>query len=340
MALQSPATQQVVTNAVAFSNLQTSRQITDFALSDVVVDGLIPAWDSAAVLRTVTPSVMSFGISGISHTSHDGFEIESPRAATGRTLDFDSLDAGITLGMRFDASKTINLPADSLTIGLFGNYTNSDIDLDSSAALRKFGFRNAGDASLNSGSGGAYSLLTNGRIYGLALASGEFGSASVDDAILNSHSDFDTTGFASSVIGGVVLPAGRATKLDLRAGLNYLTARADNHVDSAQIHYRDGKVDETSGMLSVRLFTAWNRGQTIIRPFVQGGVDYRFHYDNEVKVENVKFSFDEGRTTLFGRMGMDFDIGDRAQAYVAFRADHNEDFNTVAGQLGLTIKLN
>src|ERR1700730_2043436 len=50
---------------------------------------------------------------------------------------------------------------------------------------------NAGDASLTSGSGGGYTLLTNGRIYGLALASGEFGSASGDDAILHSHSGFD-----------------------------------------------------------------------------------------------------------------------------------------------------
>jgi hypothetical protein len=340
LALQGPAAQQVVSNAAAFSNLQTSRQITDFALSDVVVDGLVPATDSAAVLRTVSPSVMSFGISGVSHTSHDGFVVESPHSATGRTPEFDSLDAGITLGMRFDASKTLNLPTDFLTVGLFGNYTNSDIDLGSNAMLRKFGFRSAGDASLNSGSGGAYTLLTNGRIYGLALASGEFGSASVDDAILDSHSDFDTAGFASSVIGGMVLPAGPATKVDLRAGLNYLTARADNHTDSAQIHYRDGKLDQSSGTLSVRLFTAWNRGMTVVRPFVQGGVDYRFHYANEIQVENVKFSFDEGNTTLFGRIGMDFDIGNRAQAYVAFRADHNDDFDTVAGQVGLTVKLN
>jgi len=334
--IQGPAAQQVVSNAAAVSNLQTSRQVADFALSGV--DGLV-ATDSAAVLRTVSPSVMTFGISGVSRTFHDGFAVKSP-PATGRTPEFDSLDAGITLGMRFDASKALNLPTDALTIGLFGNYTNSDIDFDSNAVLRKFGFRNAGDASLNSGSGGGYTLLTNGRIYGLALASGEFGSASVDDAILNSHSDFDTTGFASSVIGGVLLPAGPATKLDLRAGLNYLAARADNHIDSAQIRYSDGKVDESSGSLSLRLFAVWNRGQMIVRPFVQGGVDYRFHYENEIKVENVKFSFDEGRTTLFGRVGMDFHIGNRLQAYVAFRADHNDDFDTIAGQAGLTFKLN
>lgn len=340
LVLQGPAAQQVVTNAVALSNLQTNRQITDFALSDAVGDGLVPASDSAAVLRTISPAVKSFAISGVSHTDHDGFVVKSPRAINARTPEFDTLDAGITLGMRFDASKALNLPVDSLTGGVFGSYTNSDLDFDSNAVLRKFGFRNAGDASLNSGSGGGYTLLTNGRIYGLALASGEFGSASVHDAILDSNSDFDTAGFASSLIGGVVLPAGPTAKFDLRAGLNYLAVRADNHTDSAQIDFRDGKVDEFCGTFSGRLFTTWIRGRTVVRPFVQGGVDYRFHYENQVEVENVEFSFEEGRTTLFGRVGMDFDIGDRAQAYVAFRGDHNEDFDTVAGQVGFTLKLN
>jgi hypothetical protein len=53
-------------------------------------------------------------------------------------------------------------------------------------------------------------------------------------------------------------------------------------------------------------------------------VDYRFHYENEIDIEAVDFSFDEGRTTLFGRVGIDFDIGDRSQVYIAFRADHND----------------
>ena len=63
-------------------------------------------------------------------------------------------------------------------------------------------------------------------------------------------------------------------------------------------------------------------------------------YENEIRVDNVEYSLDEGRTTLFGRVGMDFDIADYVQAYLAFRADHNEDFDTVGGQLGLTVKLN
>jgi hypothetical protein len=54
----------------------------------------------------------------------------------------------------------------------------------------------------------------------------------------------------------------------------------------------------------------------------------------------VKVSFDEGRTTVFGRAGVDFDIGNRSQLYFAVRGDHNEDFDTIAGQAGLTIRLN
>jgi len=339
-AVQGPAAQQVIANAAAASNLQTSRQVVDFALSGILVEGLVSPSQSAAVLRAVSPSVTSFGISGVSHTSHDGFVVETPHTAIGRTPGFDSLDAGITLGVRVDASKAVNLPTDSLTVGLFGNYTNSDIDVDSNAVLREFGFKNAGDATLNSGSGGGYGLLTNGKIYGLALASGEFGRATVNDGVLNSRTDFDTSGFASALFGGVVLPAGARAKLDLRGGLNYLTARAEDHTGFGDIRFSDGRIDQFSGTLSARLFAALNYGRTVVRPFVQGGVDYRFHYENEIDIEAVDFSFDEGRTTLFGRVGIDFDIGDRSQVYLAFRADHNEDFDTVAGQAGLTFKLN
>jgi hypothetical protein len=133
VAVLAPSTQQVITTASAAAMLQTNSQIVDFAFAG----GLLPATQSAAVLRTVSPTVMSFGISGVSYTSHDGFEIESPGA--GRTLGFDSLDAGVTLGIRMDASRAVNLPADWLTLGLFGNYTNSEVDVDSNPALRKLG---------------------------------------------------------------------------------------------------------------------------------------------------------------------------------------------------------
>jgi len=333
VSVQAPTAQQIILNASAAATLQTNAQVADFALSG----GLLPPTQSPAALQTLSPTVTTFGISGVSHTSHDGFQIEGPIG--GRTLGFDSLDVGVTLGFRVDASKAISLPADTLTLGLFGNYTNSDIDVDSSEALRQLGLTDVGDATLNNGSAGGYVLLTNGAVYGLGLASGEFGKASVDDGPFRT-TDFDTSGFASSLLGGAILSLGPLTKVDFRGGLNYLTADAENHVGFGELRFSDGEIDQFSGALSARLFATWSYGRTVVRPFVQGGVDYRFHYDNQVEIETVKFSFDEGRTTVFGRAGIDFDIGNRSQLYLAVRADHNEDFDTLAGQAGLTIRLN
>lgn len=331
--VQAPTPQQIILNAASAATLQSNLQVADFALSG----GLLPPTQSPAVLQTLSPTLTSFGISGVSHTSHDGFQIEGPIG--GRTLGFDSLDVGVTLGFRVDASKALTLPADTLTLGVFGNYTNSDIDVDSSQAFRELGLTNVGDATLNNGSIGGYVLLTNGAFYGLGLASGEFGEARVDDGPSRS-SNFETSGFASSLLGGGLLSLGPTTKIDFRGGLNYLTANAESHVGFGDLRFSDGEIDQFSGSLSARLFATWEYGRTIVRPFVQGGVDYRFHYDNHVEIEAVKFSFDEGPATVFGRAGVDFDIGDRSQLYFAVRADHNEDFDTVAGQAGLTIRLN
>jgi outer membrane autotransporter protein len=141
-------------------------------------------------------------------------------------------------------------------------------------------------------------------------------------------------------VAGAILPLGGLTKIDLRGGLNYLTANAENHSGFGGLRYSDGEIDQFSGVISAHLFTSWNCGPTVVRPFVQGGVDYRFHYENEIRIDDQKVSFEEGRTTVFGRAGVDFDIGNRSQVYFAIRGDHNDDFDTIAGQAGLTIRLN
>jgi Autotransporter beta-domain len=333
LAVLAPSTQQIVTTASAAAIVQTNSQIVDFAFAG----GLLPAIQSAAVLQSVSPTVMSFGISGVSHTSHNGFQIESPGA--GRTLGFDSLDAGFTLGVRMDASRAVNLPPDWLTLGLFGNYTNSAVDVDSNPALRKLALKNVGDATLNAGSGGGYALLTNGAIYGLGIASGQWGEADPRDKYLGS-TDFNTTDFASSIFGGVIVPVTSVTKVDFRVGLNYLDAEAENHSGFGNLRLSDGRIEQFSGSAAARLFAVWQYERMVVRPFVQGGVDYRFLYENKINIETVEFSFDEGRTTVFGRTGVDLDIGERSQVYFAFRADHNDDFDSIAGQAGLTIRLN
>jgi len=340
LAAQTVNSQQVVATALTSASLQTTQQVTDFALSSTLLNASVSAFGSAATMRSITPTVATFGISGVSHTSHDGFLATAGGTRIGRTPEFDSLDVGGTLGMRFDASKALGLPKDTLTLGAFGNYTNSEIDLESTPLLRELGFRHTGDASLDSGSAGGYALLTDGRFYGLGLASGQFGDASVRNALSDAHANFDTSGFASSLAGGVVLPAWSSSKVDLRAGLNYFDIRTDRHTDSAGLTFGEGQVEAFSGTLSVRLFNTLVYGRTVVRPFVQAGVDHRFDYNNDIRVEGVNFSFEEDPTTVFGRVGMDFEVDQSVQAYLSVRGDHNEDYDAIAGQVGLTFKLN
>ena len=340
LAGQTAQSQQVVASALSSATLQSSQQLSDFALSTTVYEGAIAGFSNAAAMRSLTPTVATFGISGVAFTDHDGFDMTAGGVNIGKSPDFDSTDAGATLGLRFDGSRAFNLPRETLTFGVFGNYTNTDIDFGSNRVLRELGVRHAGDASLDSGSAGGYGLLTNGKLYGLALGSGQFGEASVHDAVTGSHSSFDTSGFSGMLAGGTVMPAWGTTKVDLRGGLNYYSIETDRHTDSVGLTYGEGEIEAFSGTLSSRFFTTMVRGTTILRPFLQAGVDYRFDYDNEIRVEGVKFSFDESPTTVFGRVGVDFEVGQYTQAFVAVRGDHNDDFDAVAAQVGLTLRLN
>jgi hypothetical protein len=129
--------------------------------------------------------------------------------------------------------------------------------------------KNVGDATLNAGSGGGYVLLTNGGIYGLGVASGQFGEADPKDKYLGS-TDFDTTGFASSLFGGVIVPVASATKVDFRFGLNYLDAEAENHSGFGNLRLSDARIEQFSGSAAARLFWVWQYERMVVRPFPAG----------------------------------------------------------------------
>jgi hypothetical protein len=72
---------------------------------------------------------------------------------------------------------------------------------------------------------------------------------------------------------------------------------------------------------------------------VQGGLTHRLHYENELKIEAETFAFDDADTSVFARAGIDFDVDQSTQAYVAVRGDASEDFEAIAAQVGVTFKL-
>jgi outer membrane autotransporter protein len=72
---------------------------------------------------------------------------------------------------------------------------------------------------------------------------------------------------------------------------------------------------------------------------VQTGLSHRFHYENELNIDGESFSFDEADSSVFARAGLDFNVDNSTQAYLAIRGDASEDYRSVEGQVGVTFKL-
>ncbi len=297
-----------------------------------------PESGGLAPLTAGSPGLTSsmFMVSGYKALSHDGFS-SSSALGNGRTPDFDEKDYGLTIGTRFDGSRLFDAPAQTVTLGVLANYTHTDIDVGASPFAP--GFSKSGSATVDSFSAGGYGLVTDGTRYGLFTVVGTFGTPETKTtALLPANADFNNFGIATSAVGGVILPVGES-KLDLRGGLNYIYATADDYTDSNGFRYTDARMDEFSGSVSARLFRIMRMTDYTLRPFVQTGLTQRFQYDNELKIDAVKYSFDDADTSAFARAGIDFDVGSSTQAYVAVRGDISEDMRAIAAQLGVTFKL-
>lgn len=312
----------------------------DLGFADAKGAGLSGGGLVNAPLTAGTPGreLSMFAVSGVTKLKHDGYESRSSIAGgSGRTPDFEEVDAGLTLGMRWDASDYFGLAKGALTLGLIANYTHTEIDLGTNDVLAKY-FDRTGSAEVDSWSVGTFGLVTNGRTYGLVSLTGSFGMPSTENAVLASTADFETTGFAASAMSGVLIPVGGST-LDLRGGFNYITASADDYTDSIGLRFRDAEMEEFSGTVSARLFHVVRLEQGSMRPFIQSGLTHRLSYKNEVSVEDVEFSFDDADTTVFARAGVDFEIDRSLQAYLAVRGDASETMEAIAAQVGFTFKL-
>jgi outer membrane autotransporter protein len=275
-------------------------------------------------------------ISGYKHLSHDGYEVSTDfNPSAGYSPEFEEDNYGLTLGTRFDGSEVFGTAKGSVTLGVLANYTHTDVDVGASGLP---GPLPSGSANIDSWSLGGYGLVTDGRRYGLLTIVGTIGSPETDNALLGATADYNTYGFAASAMSGVLVPVGDA-KLDLRGGFNYITSQGDDYTDSIGSRYEDARMEEFSGTISARLFSVVRLEDYNIRPFVQAGLNHRFHYENEVTIDSVGFAFDDADTSVFGRAGIDFDLSQSMQGYLAVRGDASEDFSAIAAQVGVTFKL-
>jgi outer membrane autotransporter protein len=333
----------------ALAGLGQTMAVAGILASSLTQDMLSAALDGgmAADGGAVSPLIVGgsafqggpYVVSGYKHRSHDGYSVESSLAPSPSvTPGFEEENYGLTIGGRFDGSELLGASPNSVTFGVLGNYTRTEIDIDAPGGFP--GLTSGGSATVDSWSVGSFALVTDGAHYGVVSVTGTFGSPETEAEIVGPVSAaFNNYAVATSAVAGVLIPMGGTVRLDLRGGLDYVYARSDDFEDSIGVEYTDGHTEELAGNVSARLFGVLKTGGYDVRPFLQAGLSHRFLYENELKVAGIAFSFDEADTSVFGRAGIDFSLSESAQAYVAVRGDASEDFEAIAAQVGLTFKL-
>jgi len=195
-----------------------------------------------------------------------------------------------------------------------------------------------GEGAIRSYALGAYSLFNSRPFYMLGIASHSWAHADLNSAIDGADASPDSRGYLLSGNIGALLPAGGAF-LDLRVGATFAQGQIDNYRDSAGIAYTDADISDTSGSASAKLLFTHQAQWATLKPFVQAGVTQRFDESNEVLADGVPYSFHDADFSVFGRVGVDISHGDSFQAYVAVRGEKSEDRDSIAGQVGFTLKL-
>jgi hypothetical protein len=290
----------------------------------------------AASLYNTGSNLGVFAVSGISYTAHDGFKTTSQGAhSTGPA--FDILNTGVTAGVRYDVSQAMGLAQKSVIVGAFGNYTRSDISI--TAPLADTGLSPGdGKTAVDSLAGGAYAVVTAGRLYMLGI--GAYSTGTPNFFNNQASTTQNTTGFVSSGAVGTVLPLAGRFNADLRATLSYSSSSLDSSVGTGGVFISQGKVEDLTGSLSVKVFYMERWGAWTVRPFAQAGVAEHLTYTNQVAVDNILYKFTEDPTSFTGRVGFDFEHDELLQSFLALKGDVSSDRTTVSGQVGLTLKLN
>jgi hypothetical protein len=277
-------------------------------------------------------------------SNHGGYQFRAgsgDNVITGTTLEMRTNQRSEMPGLLWDASTLVGLRPGTLHFGVNGGIAESDLDVRANSTLRSLGITQAGVGNLKSWSAGGFALLTTRAWYTGAAAGGSWGRAETENFVTSARSNYDGSSFTSSLFAGTILPImSDDVRLDLRATLGYQRTVGEAHDDTVGITYGDHTVETFDGSLSARLFGVMRMPSLTLRPYVQAGVVHRFHYLNELQIQGVDFSFDDADTSVFVAGGLDFDINSTLQLSVGVRHDRSADYDSLAGRLGVLLKLN
>lgn len=276
-------------------------------------------------------------------TSHGGFKYQAQygdTVVTGSTLPIRASDRAELPGLIWDATSEAGLKSGTLHLALVGGVAESDLDIEGDATLRSLGVTDAGRASLRSWSVGGFALLTTRTWYAGSAIGGSWGSSEGENFVTGTTSDYDLSCFTSALFVGSILPVTDSIRFDVRGTLGYQRTVGEAHEDSIGIDYSDHIIEAANGSLSVRLFGVVREGYVTARPYLQGGLAHRLHYDNALQIAGVGFTFTDADTSVFAAGGLDFEIDRTLQLSLGVRHDHSPDFDSLSGRVGVLISIN
>jgi hypothetical protein len=285
--------------------------------------------------ETFNSGMSVFTYSGVSELRHQGLTVISPEGKS-RGPSFKSASKGLTAGVRLDASSLLGAPRNTVTFGTFGNLTTAHLTVNGDGETDE---DEAGGGHVNTYAAGFYTLVNLGQFYLLGMADYSWGHLDFANSVTGAKSAFDTSGVLASAMAGTVMPLPGGLRADFRIGLTYAHSEAADYYDTHGFRYHDGSVDNLAASASAKLFATYASDGVVLRPFAQFGASQQFDYSNKVTVEAVPYDFDDARTSVFGRLGVDIEHSQAWQSYVAIRADVSPDSQVLAGQVGLTLKL-
>ncbi len=337
---QSTASTQMLANIGNAEAMAPVEQLLNgFAFGDPASEG--GCANAGALTPLAGSNVWMWNASTVRSRDHDGYRVHSADGADcGSTLPLHTQEPARLPGFLWDASSAFRLKTGKLHRGFSGGATETDTQVKSSAALRDAGFSRAGSLQLRSWSAGAFSLLTMKHWYAGSAIGGAWGQADSQNFVVGSASDYDTTTYVAAGFIGTIVPVTETLRFDLRATLSYQRTIGDSHVDTLGLAYGDHTIQSADAALSGRLFGVFRHGDVVIRPFVQAGVTQHLSYDNQLTIDGVAYALHEADTSIFAASGVDFQIARTLQFSVGVRHEASEDFESWAGRIGFSARLN
>lgn len=298
-------------------------------------------------------------------TNHDG--LTASFNPTFDMPDHEDTDYTVTMTFSYDVGQRRMLGSKDARprrskfwqIGGFVGFQTLETELGNSIFTSGLGLGSAGSARNNSILVGGYSMMAWKQFYTFSTISGTFGHTDAFNAAQAATASYDTSGYVSSTALGYIMSLGkrlgakdgraaRNLKLDARAEIYQSNHTGDAHVNSAGFRVGESRVKSISGALSLTLFTQFQKGDAVVKPYIKGGVLHRLDHDNTVIVptqtiqaatfNRTEISFDEEDTFATAEAGLSI-AKKKASFNGSVYYQGSGDADIFGGRLGLNFKL-